>query len=336
MAKEKSVKTDKTTKGAKEKDAAPERDFGYTQNREISWLRFDDRVLDEAFDEQVPLFERLKFCEIFDSNLNEWFMIRVGGLSDLATLKNQPKDNKSNETPAEQLGSIFAALPPLVERHERAVALVEGELAKKGLVRVSPVDYTDEDLAAVKRLFDERLSPIVSRGLAGTRAAPTARTHVRLRGRSLAGGTVGRDSRALGLSGSDLSGGRSLGVHLARTAAAALGLLCGSGVGSLRRRGLSGSLKLHLALGGIVGLGLGPASARALGLLCGSGVRRIGADRGGLLGLGLGLGGSGGLHLGLGAAATTLGLLCRLGHLRGGLLRHGDSRRLDTRCGGLF
>ena len=50
------------------------RDFSYTQNREISWLRFDDRVLDEAFDESVPLFERLKFCSIFESNLNEWFM----------------------------------------------------------------------------------------------------------------------------------------------------------------------------------------------------------------------------------------------------------------------
>ena len=117
MAKDKSDKTDKSAKASKAKDAEPRRDFGYTQNREISWLRFDDRVLDEAFDEQVPLFERLKFCEIFDSNLNEWFMIRVGGLSDLATLKNQPKDNKSNETPAEQLDSIFAALPPLVKRH---------------------------------------------------------------------------------------------------------------------------------------------------------------------------------------------------------------------------
>ena len=162
MAKDKSDKTDKSAKASKAKDAEPRHDFGYTQNREISWLRFDDRVLDEAFDEQVPLFERLKFCEIFDSNLNEWFMIRVGGLSDLATLKNQPKDNKSNETPAEQLDSIFAALPPLVKRHESAVALVEGELAKKGLVRVGPADYTDEDLTAVKRLFDERLSPIVS------------------------------------------------------------------------------------------------------------------------------------------------------------------------------
>ena len=89
MAKDKSDKTDKAAKASKAKDAEPRRDFGYTQNREISWLRFDDRVLDEAFDEQVPLFERLKFCEIFDSNLNEWFMIRVGGLSDLATLKNR-------------------------------------------------------------------------------------------------------------------------------------------------------------------------------------------------------------------------------------------------------
>ena len=58
----------------------------------------------------MPLFERLKFCEIFDLNLNEWFMIRVGGLSDLATLKHQPKDNKCDETPAEQLDCVFAAL----------------------------------------------------------------------------------------------------------------------------------------------------------------------------------------------------------------------------------
>lgn len=138
------------------------RDFSYTQNRELSWLRFDDRVLDEAFDERVPLFERLKFCEIFDSNLNEWFMIRVGGLSDLASLKNQPKDNKSNETPAEQLDAIFDALPPLVARHERALAEVEGALAKKGLVRVSPDAYTDADQAAVARHFSRRLAPIIS------------------------------------------------------------------------------------------------------------------------------------------------------------------------------
>ena len=52
----------------------------FTQNRELSWLRFNDRVLDEATDETVPLLERLKFVAIFTSNLNEFFMIRVGSL----------------------------------------------------------------------------------------------------------------------------------------------------------------------------------------------------------------------------------------------------------------
>ncbi len=155
----KQVKKDEKKEG---KPEAAKRDFSYTQNRELSWLRFDDRVLDEAFDEKVPLFERLKFCEIFDSNLNEWFMIRVGGLSDLASLKNQPKDNKSNETPAEQLDTVFEALPPLVERHQQAFSLVEDELSRHGLVRVGYRDMSDEDLARAKKFFDERLSPIIS------------------------------------------------------------------------------------------------------------------------------------------------------------------------------
>ena len=161
MGKDKADKVVKGSKAGKVKDA-PKRDFSYTQNRELSWLRFDDRVLDEAFDEKVPLFERLKFCEIFDSNLNEWFMIRVGGLSDLASLKNQPKDNKSNETPAEQLAGIFEALPPLVARHEEALKLVEGKLARKGLERVEPEAFTDADRVAARKFFDDRLSPIVS------------------------------------------------------------------------------------------------------------------------------------------------------------------------------
>ena len=155
----KQVKKDEKKEGRPEAD---KRDFSYTQNRELSWLRFDDRVLDEAFDEKVPLFERLKFCEIFDSNLNEWFMIRVGGLSDLASLKNQPKDNKSNETPAEQLDTVFEALPPLVARHQQAFSLVEDELSRHGLVRVGYRDMGEEDLARAKKFFDERLSPIIS------------------------------------------------------------------------------------------------------------------------------------------------------------------------------
>ena len=138
------------------------RDYSYTQNRELSWLMFDNRVMDEAFDPEVPLFERLKFCEIFDSNLEEWFMIRVGGLSDLATLKNQPKDNKSHKTPAGQLDAIFEALPPLVERHAAGFAQVEADLRDKGLVRLGASELAQEDVAQLSRYFEAHLAPIIS------------------------------------------------------------------------------------------------------------------------------------------------------------------------------
>ena len=137
-------------------------DTSYTQNREVSWLRFNNRVLDEAFDESVPLFERLKFVEIFGSNLNEWFMIRVGGLSDLASLKHEPVDNKSGLTPSQQLKVIFETLPPLVERQERAQLDLEAELRTRGLNRVTRDTMTDEDREAAANYFQKNLQPILS------------------------------------------------------------------------------------------------------------------------------------------------------------------------------
>ena len=137
-------------------------DTSYTQNREVSWLRFNNRVLDEAFDETVPLFERLKFVEIFGSNLMEWFMIRIGGLSDLASLKHEPVDNKSGLTPSQQLDLIFRMLPPLVERQEKAELYLEGELREHGLTRVTRQTMTDEDLVVVSSYFRKQLSPILS------------------------------------------------------------------------------------------------------------------------------------------------------------------------------
>ena len=147
---------------AEKGDRPHERDFSYTQNREVSWLHFDDRVLDEAFDESVPLFERLKFVEIFGSNLDEWFMIRVGGLSDLARLKHQPTDNKSNETPSEQLSSVFRMLPGLLARQEEAWNAVTGELSRHGLTYVPPLEYTQADREATEREFERNVAPIIS------------------------------------------------------------------------------------------------------------------------------------------------------------------------------
>ena len=147
----------------KEPDKAKhELDVSFTQNRELSWLRFDDRVLDEAFDERVPLFERLKFVEIFGSNLYEWFMVRVGGLTDLATLKKPPLDSRSGLTPDGQLDAIFAELPAMIARHEEAYDLVGGRLAEKGLVHVRRDQLTDADLAAVAKYFDRNIMPILS------------------------------------------------------------------------------------------------------------------------------------------------------------------------------
>ena len=164
------VKDKDRKKDDKKKDPAPlegipqaERyDFSYTQNRELSWLRFDDRVLAEAYDESVPLFERLKFVSIFESNLDEFFMIRIGGLSDLATLKHQPRDNKSNLTPSEQIDKVFEALPPLYARQARAFHELEEELVDRGMVRLEPSTLIGDERTFVEGYFKSFISPIIS------------------------------------------------------------------------------------------------------------------------------------------------------------------------------
>ena len=140
----------------------PPRDFSYTQNRELSWLRFDNRVLDEAFDETVPLFERLKFISIFESNLDEFLMVRVGGLSDLAELKKQPVDNKSNMTASEQVDAVMAEMPGLLTRWESIFKSIEGKLDTLGVHRARIDSLTPEERTFVTRYFQAYVSPVIS------------------------------------------------------------------------------------------------------------------------------------------------------------------------------
>lgn len=140
----------------------PPRDFSYTQNRELSWLRFDNRVLDEAFDESVPLFERLKFVSIFESNLDEFLMVRVGGLSDLAELKKQPVDNKSNMTASEQVDAVMAEMPGLLTRWESIFKSIEGKLDTLGVHRAHIDSLTPEERTFVTRYFQAYVSPVIS------------------------------------------------------------------------------------------------------------------------------------------------------------------------------
>ena len=80
-------------------------------NRELSWLKFNVRVLEEATDDNVPLCERLLFSQIFQSNLDEFFMIRVGSLYDRTLVEDNEADNKTGMTPKDQLNAIYHKMP---------------------------------------------------------------------------------------------------------------------------------------------------------------------------------------------------------------------------------
>ena len=105
----------------------------YTQNRELSWLRFNERVLLEAMDNTVPLLERLKFVSICTSNLDEFFMIRVGSLHDMTLMGENSVDNKSGLTARQQLEAIFDAVRPLIRRKDEICASLQRELEDYGI-----------------------------------------------------------------------------------------------------------------------------------------------------------------------------------------------------------
>ena len=86
----------------------------FTQNRELSWLQFNRRVLEEAADVTLPVLERLKFISIFSGNLDEFFMVRVGNLFDMLSACPGQIDKRSGMTPAQQLDKIYESIPELI------------------------------------------------------------------------------------------------------------------------------------------------------------------------------------------------------------------------------
>ena len=102
--------------------------LNFSQNRELSWLKFNRRVLEEAQDITVPLLERMKFVAIFTSNLDEFFMIRAGSLFDMAHADPKAKDSRSGMTPDEQLEKIFEAVAPLYKERDKIYSDIQKQL----------------------------------------------------------------------------------------------------------------------------------------------------------------------------------------------------------------
>ncbi len=138
------------------------RDLSYTQNRELSWLKFNERVLAEAEDKSVPLMERLRFVAIFTSNLDEFFMVRVGSLCDLNVIAPDDIENKSGLTPAQQLALVFEAVRPLIVRRDHVYRELMGELAARGVSEISYETLTDSQREYVNDYYKTNIRPLLS------------------------------------------------------------------------------------------------------------------------------------------------------------------------------
>ena len=134
----------------------------YTQNRELSWLRFNQRVLEEAQDETVPLMERMKFVAIFTSNLDEFFMIRVGSLYDMAAADNTKQDIRSGMTAEEQLAAIYRAVAPMYKERDKTYAEIKKQLHPYGVCGLGFKELEQQEKKYVKKYFKEQILPVLS------------------------------------------------------------------------------------------------------------------------------------------------------------------------------
>ena len=137
-------------------------DTRYTQERELSWLRFNERVLEEAKDERVPLFERLKFAAIFTSNLDEFFMIRVGSITDMTLSKQTHVDSKSGLTPSQQLQAIFKTVPGLYKQRDKILSQLEKRLRTCNICNLAPSELDGKERKLVERWFRDYVQPVLS------------------------------------------------------------------------------------------------------------------------------------------------------------------------------
>ena len=149
-----------------EKEKAKKQVF---MNRELSWLKFNERVLEEAEDERVPLCERLSFASIYQSNLDEFFMVRVGSLQDQMLLGKKIRDNKTHMTLDEQIDNILKKVRELSGRRDRTYHALMENLESYGVRLTDFSKLRDEEKDGLLKFFQMEIAPLISPTVVGKR-----------------------------------------------------------------------------------------------------------------------------------------------------------------------
>ena len=131
-------------------------------NRELSWLKFNERVLEEAESERVPLCERLTFASIYQSNLDEFFMVRVGSLADQMLLSKEMRDNKTHMTAEEQIKAVLKDVARLNRRKDAVYAALMSRLEDCGVRLVNFQKLGSRESSELERYFDHEIAPLIS------------------------------------------------------------------------------------------------------------------------------------------------------------------------------
>ena len=138
-------------------------------NRELSWLKFNERVLEEAENPKVPLCERLTFASIYQSNLDEFFMVRVGSLIDQMLVAKDSRDNKTHMTPKEQIQAILPQVEILNRRKDEVYEKLMGKIEEYGVRLVDFSKITEEENKFLEAYFDMEISGLISPTIVGKR-----------------------------------------------------------------------------------------------------------------------------------------------------------------------
>ena len=134
----------------------------YMQNRELSWLKFNERVMDESVDPSVPLLERLRFLTIFTTNLDEFFMVRVGSLIDMLPLGEDARDNKTGYTPREQLNTIYSETRTLYKKRDELFRNLIAELKTRDIHYLEYPELTPAEQEFAENYFSHEIMPLLT------------------------------------------------------------------------------------------------------------------------------------------------------------------------------